>query len=177
MSWKGIVAQQFSPAEFRDYVAGLAFDEWVPDLFIVHHTAEPSLANRPNGLSLRNIRGLESYYRDEKGWNSGPHLFVDDHGIWVFTPLTVKGVHAVSFHSRGIGMEMLGNYDVEDFNSGRGAAVRDNAVAACAIVCAKLGIGPEGILGHRDDPQTAKTCPGNGVDLDAFIARVQGYAV
>ena len=175
--WKGIVDQQFSQFDFNQYVAGLTFDGWVPDLFVVHHTQDPSLAMLPNGLQERNIRGLESYYRDEQGWSAGPHLFVDDHGIWVFTPLTTRGVHAVSFNARGIGMEMLGDYDHEDFNSGRGAAVRDNAVAACAIVCKKLGIGPEGILGHRDDPKTTKTCPGNHVDLDAFIKLVQGYGV
>ena len=35
---------------------------------------------------------------------------------------------------------MLGDYDSEDFDTGRGAQVRDNAVATIAILSAALGI-------------------------------------
>jgi hypothetical protein len=119
--------------------------------------------------------GLERYYRNEKGWSAGPHLFVDDQpaGIWVFTPLTTPGVHAKSFNGRSLGLEMLGNYDVEDFDSGRGALVRDHAVAAIAILSAALDIDPEWMMCHRDEPSTTKTCPGNNVDAVVFIQAVK----
>jgi hypothetical protein len=175
--WKGIVAQNFTPDEFRQYVTGLTFDEWVPTFITLHHTAEPSLADRPNGFNERSMRALESFYRDEQGWSAGPHLFVDDQsaGIWVFTPLTTPGVHAKSFNSHSLGLEMLGNYDAEDFDSGRGLAVQQNAVAAIAILSKALGIDPETMMCHRDEPSTVKTCPGGNVDKGTFIQAVKAY--
>lgn len=175
MNWKGIINQNFTPESFLEYVRGLVWDEWVPEFITLHHTAEPSLANRPQGFNQRSMLGLQSYYRDEQGWSAGPHLFVDDQpaGIWVFTPLTVQGVHAVSFNRESLGLEMLGNYDLEDFDSGRGALVRNNAVVAIAILSLTLGIDPESMMCHRDDPKTTKSCPGNNVDKAAFILAVK----
>jgi hypothetical protein len=70
---------------------------------------------------------------------------------------------------------MLGDYDSEEFDSGRGALVRDNAVAAISILSAKLEIDPETMRLHREDPKTDHHCPGDNVDKAAFIAAVKGY--
>jgi hypothetical protein len=123
------------------------------------------------------MSGLERYYRDEMGWSAAPHLFVDDQpaGIWVLTPLTTPGVHAKSFNPRSIGLEMLGNYDVEAFTSGRGDRVRENAVAAIAMLSAALDIDPDSMRFHRDEPNTTKTCPGRNVDKATFIRAVKAY--
>jgi hypothetical protein len=175
MAWKGIIGKAFTIETFRDYVGGLSWDEWTPDFIVLHHTAVPSLAQRLNGFNVASMSGLQRYYRDEMGWSAGPHLFVDDQsaGIWVFTPLTTPGVHAKSFNGRSLGLEMLGNYDVEDFDAGRGALVRENAVAAIAILSKTLGIDPDSMMCHRDEPSTSKTCPGNNVDEVAFIRAVK----
>jgi hypothetical protein len=69
---------------------------------------------------------------------------------------------------------MLGDFDSEDFSSGRGLAVQQNAVAAIAILSTALGIDPTTMRLHREDPGTSHHCPGDGVDKDAFIAAVQG---
>ena len=177
MIWKGIVGRNFTPDAFREYVAGLTWGAWQPEFITLHHTAVPSLAQRPNGFNNASMSGLERYYRDEMGWSAAPHLFVDDQpaGIWVFTPLTTPGVHAKSFNGRSLGLEMLGNYDVEDFDTGRGALVRDNAVAAIGILSKALGIDPDSMMCHRDEPSTSKTCPGNNVDEVAFIRAVKDY--
>jgi hypothetical protein len=177
MIWKGIVGRNFTPDAFREYVAGLTWGEWQPEFIVLHHTAVPSLAQRPNGFNNASMSGLERYYRDEMGWSAGPHLFVDDQpaGIWVFTPLTTPGVHAKSFNGRSLGLEMLGNYDVEDFDTGRGALVRDNAVAAIAILSNALRVDPDSMMFHRDEPNTTKTCPGRNVDKAAFIRAVKDF--
>ena len=174
-AWKGTVAEGFTPEAFAQYVAALQFVSWLPEFCTLHHTADPNLAQRPDGFTEQHIHNLASYYHDELGWSAGPHLFVDDHLIWVMTPLTVQGVHAVSFNLIAWGIEMLGDYDNEDFNSGRGALVRDNAVAAISILNARLGIDPSTLRFHRDDPRTQKTCPGAGVAKEAMIAAVQKF--
>src|SRR5574340_155912 len=97
--WKGIVGQSFSPAEFLHYVRDLVWGEWRPEFIVLHNTEEPSLAIRPQGIDQDQIEVWEKYYRDEvsngphrpPGWSSGPHVFIDDHQIWVFTPLTTFG--------------------------------------------------------------------------------------
>lgn len=174
--WKGIVGQNFIPETFKEYVKSLTWDAWQPGFIVLHNTGEPNLANRPNGLIYQHILGLQSYYRDDQGWSGGPHLFIDDLQIWVFTPLTVPGVHSPSWNSLSLGIEMLGDYDTEDFDLGRGAMVRDNAVAAIAILSAVLGIDPDTMRLHREDPRTTHHCPGNNVDKIAFIQLVKGYA-
>jgi len=173
--WKGIVGRSFTPEEFREYISGLNWDEWRPEFIVLHHTAVPSLAQRPQGLTHQHILNLEKYYRDEMGWSAGPHLFVDDRQVWVFTTLTTPGVHAKSFNAHSLGVEMLGNYDVEAFDSGRGLAVQRNAVAAIAILSEVLEIDPDSMMCHRDEPSTSKTCPGNKVNKADFIRAVKDY--
>jgi hypothetical protein len=70
---------------------------------------------------------------------------------------------------------MLGNYDVEAFTSGRGDMVRENAVVAIAMLSAALEIDPDSMMFHRDEPNTAKTCPGRNVDKATFIQAVKEY--
>jgi hypothetical protein len=175
MAWKGIVGKSFNPQQFAEYVGTLSWDEWIPEFIVLHNTGEPCLSNRPNGLEPEHIRGLRSYYRDDMGWSAGPHLFIDDLQIWVFTPLTTSGVHAPSWNSKSIGVEMLGDYDSEEFNSGRGELVKQNSAAAIAILSLALGIDPATMRLHREDPKTTHHCPGDNVDKDAFIQLVKEY--
>ncbi|CAN5754127.1 hypothetical protein BH10BAC3_BH10BAC3_12080 [soil metagenome] len=140
--WKGIVAKSFSPDEFFLYCNQLRWYTWRPAFVVLHNTAIPSLAQRPRGLTMQHIKGLERYYRHEKQWSAGPHLFVDDRQIWVFTPLTVSGVHSPSWNSRSLGVEMLGNYEAENFSTGRGLKVRQLTISALRTIHSVLGIDP-----------------------------------
>jgi hypothetical protein len=88
---------------------------------------------------------------------------VDDRQIWVFTPLTVSGTHSPSWNKLALGVEMLGDYDTESFTDGRGLAVRRNAVAAIASLSAVLGLDPQSMRLHREDPLTTHACPGTQV--------------
>jgi len=175
MTWKGIIGKAFDIPGFLEYIRGLVWDEWVPEFIVLHNTGEPTLAQRPQGLTYQHILGLESYYRDDQRWSAGPHLFVDDYHIWVFTRLTTPGVHSPSWNRVALGVEMLGDYDREEFDSGRGGYVRDNAVAAVAILSLALGLDPETMRLHREDPRTDHHCPGDNVDKGAFIQAVKDY--
>lgn len=172
MAWKGIVGKSFTPKQFDAYCEGLSWTGWRPSFVVLHNTGVPSLAQRPHGLTETHIRNLEAFYRDTRKWSAGPHLFIDDKQIWVFTPLTTSGVHSPSWNKIALGVEMLGDFETEPFNSGRGAMVRDNTVAALAILSAALGLDPHGLRLHREDLKTTHACPGKHVKKLEVIQRV-----
>lgn len=172
-TWKGIIGLNFSADDFDSYCHSLQWTAWRPSFVVLHNTAVPSLAQRPNGLTRQHILNLESFYRDTQKWSAGPHLFVDDRQIWVFTPLTVSGVHSPSWNKNALGVEMLGDYATEKFDSGRGLAVRNNAVAAIASLSAVLGLDPDTMRLHKEDPNTTHKCPGKNVNKARFIQAVK----
>jgi hypothetical protein len=172
--WKGIIGRSFDQASFDAYCHTLSWPSWRPSFIALHNTSSPSLAQRPDGLTAQHIQNLQTFFRDTQKWSAGPHLFIDDKQIWVFTPLTVSGVHSPSWNKLAIGIEMLGNYETEDFNSGRGLLVQHNAVAAVASLSAVLGIDPWTMRLHKEDPATThKTCPGRTVDKLVFKTAVK----
>lgn len=173
MAWKGIVGLGFTESEFDSYCHSLSWPAWRPQFVVVHNTAVPSLEQRPNGFTEQHIKNLVSFYRDQQGWSAGPHLFVDDHKIWVFTPLNLSGVHSPSFNKIALGMELLGDYKTESFMDGRGMKVRRNAVAALASLHAVLGMDPGPLRLHKEDPRTTHDCPGKNVNKDELIVEVR----
>jgi N-acetylmuramoyl-L-alanine amidase/Putative peptidoglycan binding domain len=169
-NWKGIIGRGFRAAEFKDYVATLRFTDWRPQFAVVHNTSAPRLSQWHSHPGEVRMRNLESYYRDKQRWSAGPHLFVADDLIWVFTPLTTSGVHSPSWNGVAWGMELVGEYDEEPFNP----AVRENAVDALAALYACRGLDPATIRFHKEDPLTTHTrCPGRNVNKADLIARMQ----
>ena len=175
--WKGIVGTNLTPDEFDNYCHTLQWNAWRPSFIVLHNTATPSLAQRPNGFTKQHIQNLEAFYRDTQGWKAGPHLFIDDKQIWVFTPLTVSGTHSPSWNKVALGVEMLGDYEKEAFDSGRGLQVRQNTVAALATLCAILGIDSHTMRIHREDPLTTHACPGKNVRKLEVIQEVHDLMV
>ncbi len=179
------VGKVWTPASLAEYLKGRAKPAWVKSITL-HHTAEPSLAQRLNGLTIQHIINIREYYKKPKlvkgvmkpGWKSGPHLFIDEDEIFGMCDLAVKGVHAVSFNSSSLGIEVLGSYDVgaEDPKSGRGLRCWMNAAAATKVLLDWLGLqkSEHTILFHRDDPETSKTCPGSAVTKDWFLNLIPG---
>jgi N-acetylmuramoyl-L-alanine amidase CwlA len=173
-NWKPIVGLSFKQDEFDSYCHSLQWNAWRPSFIVLHNTFVPDLVQRPNGFTAQHMKNLQSFFRDQQGWSAGPHLFIDDRRIWVFTPLTVSGVHSPSWNKLAIGIEMLGNYDKDSFDSGRGLAVRQNTVAAIATLSAVLGLDPDTLRLHKEDTRTThKTCPGKNVKKAAVIQEVK----
>jgi hypothetical protein len=177
MPWKGIVKRSFSAADFDAYCHELHWMAWRPSFIVLHNTAAPSLAQRPNGLTEQHIENLEVFYRDQQKWSAGPHLFIDDKQIWVFTSLIVSGVHSPSWNKAAFGIEMLGNYESEAFDSGRGLAVRRNTIAAMATLNAVVGLDPKKMRLHREDQLTTHACPGKNVRKLEVIQQVQDLMI
>jgi hypothetical protein len=171
-TWKGIVGKSFTPETFDDYCHELQWTAWRPSFIVLHNTAIPSLRQRPDGLTQQHIKNLEGFYRDVQKWKSGPHLFIDDTQIWVFTPLIVSGTHSPSWNKLALGIEMLGDFETESFSSGRGLKVRKNTVAAIATLSAVLGIDPHTMWIHREDARTTHKCPGIKVQKLEVIQEV-----
>ena len=159
-------------ADFAAYLASLKFTNWKPSCIVIHHCSEPSLLQRPIGFQAKHMDNLRDFY-EGKGWHAGPHLFVDDNAVWTFSPMTAPGVHAVSFNATGLGIEMLGDYDVEDPWTGRGLDVLTNTAKATKLLMQRLSLGDTCIRFHRDDPKTSKSCPGDRVQKDQFLALVK----
>ncbi len=176
-----IVAKRFAPDEFGAYLGSIALAAFRPSMVVLHNTAVPTLADRPSGFTTAQMADLEHYYAHVQGWSGGPHLFVDDNGIWAFNLLDRRGVHSPSWNSISWGVEMLGDYEREPFDSGRGAKVRSNAVAAVAAMLHKLRVPPSNdhFKLHHEDPKTTHACPGKLVGKEAvrvLLTRALGGA-
>jgi hypothetical protein len=168
-TWKGIVGKGFRSDGFAAYVSTLTFSEWRPQFVVVHNTSLPRLSQWHSTPGEQRMRNLEHFYRDQQKWSAGPHVFIADDLIWVFTPLTVSGVHSPSWNGVSWGVEMVGEYEDEPF----GPAVRENTVDALAVLHACRGLNPDTIRFHKEDPLTThKTCPGKNVNKADLISRV-----
>jgi hypothetical protein len=160
-----IVAKSFTPTEFTAYIQTLALPSlpkgsWKPSFIVLHNTGTPTLDQRPLGLTASHIQNLKSYY-EGLGWHAGPHLFIDDKQIWAFSPLTAPGVHSPSWNAFSWGVEQLGDYDLEAYDTGRGALVKANTIAALAILFHSIQLDSSFLRLHKEDPLTThKDCPG-----------------
>lgn len=158
-----------SPDQFREHVAALDFSSWRPIGIVWHNTAEPNLKRWHDYSRSHWMIGLESYYKG-LGWNGGPHLFCDDgpDGIGLFNALNRRGTHSPSFNAQYIGIEHVGDYNVEDDDTGPGLKVKTNGIMATAIICARLGIPVDNahIKLHKEDPRTDHDCPGENMARD-----------
>lgn len=167
------VGQVFDLPAFRQHVARLDLS-WARGVCL-HHTGTPDLTQRPKGWTIQHMRNLAHFYGEELGWSDGPHLFTDEDQIFGLSPLTSRGVHAVSFNATHIGIEALGDYDEEDPHAGRGAQVWGTTIAATAAIFHAAGwkLDHSTLRFHRDDPRTSKTCPGTRIDKGDILARIR----
>lgn len=175
-----IVGKRFSKSEFYEYAKSvIPSSSWKGSFVVLHNTGSPNLSQRPSGLTSQHIQNLKAYYEGQ-GWSAGPHLFCDQNGIWVFSPLDKKGVHSPSWNSISYGIEQVGDFDIDNYMSGEGEKVRDNAIAAIAIISKLAKIDSTTLKLHKSDPKTDhKNCPGkNCANQYAFLVKgVHDYIV
>ena len=170
------VGRVWTPSELKTYLATLDKPAWATSITF-HNTGAPSLAQRPRGFLPDHLNNLKSYYQG-LGWSAGPHLFIDEDQCWGMCDFRQHGVHAKSFNSNSIGIEVLGNYDEEAPNTGRGAQCWSTATAAGHVLLDWLGLQPSELTVkfHRDDPKTTKTCPGTKVEKTWVIDQINAAA-
>jgi len=158
------VGKVWTASGLKEYLSKISPPKWCTGICI-HHTAAPSLKQRPQGYTAQHIENMKYGYVHDRGWSAGPHFYTDDDQIWGMTPPTIKGVHAIAFNSNSIGVEVLGDYDYEDPFSGRGAACWSMTAETIKVIMEwlKLPINETTIRFHREDPKTSKTCPGTKI--------------
>jgi N-acetylmuramoyl-L-alanine amidase len=179
-TWRGTDGRGMTVEQFAEHVRDIKLGDFVPQFVALHNTASPNKAQWQSSTPIpQRLRNLSSYYSG-MGWHGGPHMFIDDKLIWLFTPLDRPGVHSPSWNSIAWGIEMVGDYDSEPFDSGFGLAVRDNAVAAAAILLKKIGkpCNSQTLRFHYEDARTTHACPGKHVKklevLKEITARMAG---
>ena len=175
MAWKGIVGKGLTLPQFREHAAALEFTTWRPSFMTLHNTAAPTLEQWKAYPAEKRIRNLEAYYRDQMGWSAGPHAFVAHDKIWLFTPFTTPGVHTPSWNGTALGIELVGDYAREDDDRGDGFKAKMNCVAVFGELHMKLGLNPETIRLHKEDPRTDHDCPGKNIEKSEFIELVRQY--
>ncbi len=168
----------YTPGEFRTMVRGLKFAKgWKPEFPTLHNTGVPSLKQWQALGSVPQERwgaNLNGYYKS-LGWHAGPHLVVCPDYIWNLCDLEEDGVSVSCWNKVTLGIEMVGNFEVggDDFASGAGAKVRDNAVWTLAVLCERFGWKIEDVLRfHRECAKDHHACPGSKVSKPEIIQRV-----
>lgn len=162
-------------ADLPEVLRTLEFSSFRPQGVVLHHTAVPSLKQRPQGLLPNHLVNLRLYYEKELGWSGAPHLFVDDQPrpVVIFQRLDRRGVHAASYNRTHWAVEMLGDYSKESPGSGRGKEVYRNTLQVLGALFEFLNRSPDELLFHRDDPLTNKTCPGLLIHKEKVIRQLR----
>jgi hypothetical protein len=144
---------------FADYVARYDFGSIPPDYIVLHHSANPATLftqgpaqaafgkdlhvydageagkseDQIQSQRLQAILAMRKVY-EGKGWQTGPHLFIDDRWIWVFSTMYDAGIHAMwgnfftdPIHGKyhySIGIEVIGYYEKQQWPPAVAALVR-----------------------------------------------------
>ena len=156
-------------------INALQWTDWRPQGITLHNTAAPTLEQwaETGPRHDARIRNLQSFYENDKGWHAGPHWFVSRNWInWFSDPLR-PGVHSRCFNATRFGIEMVGDYDQEEFNAGDGALVRDNAIFLIAALNLKFDFDPDDLKFHVECKKDNHDCPGRKVVKAEVISRVR----
>lgn len=168
--WTPIVGRSFTAAEFAEYCRTVKLAMFKPSFVTVHNTYIPTKAQWTQHPVSHWMDSLTHQYRDVDGWHAGPHLFVDDKVITIFTPLDKPGVHSPSWNNTAWGVETVGDFETEPFDP----ATEGNLIAALAALHRLGNLDPNTIRFHKEDPKTThKGCPGKNMVKGEIIAKVR----
>jgi hypothetical protein len=180
-----LINKSFTIEEFKSYVNSISIINWLrePDIKnrlqfpVIHNTSSPTQAqykswhDRKDWTMEQWGKNLASYYAG-MGWQGCPHLFVGYDKILVLNDLSVHGTHTPSWNKISWGIETTAEFETEAFDGG----VKDNLIAATAILCAKANFNPNVLKFHHDDPATThRSCPGRNLVKSEFIKDVVNY--
>lgn len=152
--------QKLTLEQFEKYVQEKDFGTLPPTFLVIHHTWKPT---KESWNGKKTIDALDKYYRG-LGWGgNGPHLFVAEDGIWLFTDMYDVGIHAGNGNGSltkgySIGIEVVGNYDYGTWEG----ETKKNALGVIRALRSQLKIPDSEIRFHREF-NNKKTCPGAAI--------------
>ncbi len=192
--WPGFDGKPYNRQQLDTHIRATDFSKWrrrngaigKPLYIVMHNTSEPTI-ELWMGWSVEKrqqyIHNVQDYYQHKLGWNAGPHFFVPptpDPCAFGFSDLGTSGVHASCFNSDAIGIEHVGEFNKEAYDTGPGAIVRDNGIYLMALLHNRLGLQPEpyayGVKGlhfHVECARDNHDCPGSHVHKADVIARIK----
>jgi len=161
-----IDGRQMKQAEFTAHINSLDLKGKYDKVFI-HHTASPDETtwDAHNGWvywkqALIDFYGTKIWFDAQGvkhvGWEAGPHLFVDQVGIGLFTPVTQDGVGVVGNNTRTRHIEIVGNFTTRLPDGDR----LQNAIHAAALLLKAGGLNTDALRYHREF-QKDTSCPGD----------------
>lgn len=170
-----IIAKKLTLEEAKVYIRDYDFGTIPPDRLVIHHTWKP---RKEDWNGLVTIKGLKNYY-EGLGWSVGPHLFIAEDGIWLFTPMREVGIHAGKGNSGGsmrngtfwysIGIEVVGDYDTEVWSG----ETKKNTLGTISALMKRLKLENNDIRFHRE--YSSKTCPGAAITKDWLFKELEVY--
>jgi len=190
--WPNFDGKPYTRAELAAHINACDFSTWKhkngsrgkPAFITLHNTSIPTIRvwlSWSPAKRQQYIANMQPYY-EKMGWLGGPHFFVppqDDICAFGFNDLMAAGTHASCFNNVSIGIEMVGEFDREAFDSGPGAQVADNAIYLMALLHNKIGITPSpyiynvrGLHFHVECKADHHDCPGQFVHKPDVVARV-----
>ena len=162
-----IIGRRLSLHEFQDYVRDFDFGPKLPNKLVLHHTWRPT---KEGWAGEQSIQSLKAYY-EKKEWPAGPHLFVAEDGIWLFSTMAKDGIHAGQLNPFSIGIEIVGDYD----NTIWEGQTRYHALGVLTVLMDRLNLQRNQIFFHRD--VSAKTCPGTAITKEWLFAELDNYHI
>lgn len=175
----GMVNLGFTVEEFKIYLRDIVAPKmgaWRPRGVVLHNTG----LNPHWTADVSNLRAIQlmkntsvTWASPPNSWSSGPHLMIGKNGyIVASTPLWIRGTHSPSFNFTHWGIEMVGDYDIEQFPDAQCSAV----VSVIKALMQMLGheINSDTFKLHKEDPKTKhKHCPGAHCgDKPTWLARL-----
>jgi len=188
--WANFDGRPYDRASLAAHIAAIDFSHWrrkdgskgVPLYLVFHNTSEPTIALWLSwSLQVRQqyILNAEHMYEVEDGWRAGPHFFVPptvDPCAFGFSDPGTAGTHASCFNSDSIGIEQVGEFNVEAYDTGPGAIVQDNTIYLAALLYRRIGIAPDTntLKFHIECKADDHDCPGKFArDKAGLIAKIK----
>lgn len=112
---------------------------------------------------------ITRYHTKTKGWrfngyNSGVEIVNGKLEVMIGRPLNIDGAHTYGMNDKAIGICVIGAYDY--------APPHKEKLKVLVVLVKKymkvFNIPKENVIGHREVPNTTKTCPGTKFDMDKF---------
>lgn len=192
--WTNFDGKPYTREQLKTHIDSLDFSNWRrkdgtrgrPLYIVFHNTSEPTI-EQWMGWSVQKrqdyIHNVQQYYENDLGWRAGPHYFVPptiDPCCFGFSNPVTAGTHCSCFNSDSIGIEHVGEFNIEQYDSGPGAIVRDNGIYLMALLHNKLGLEPapysygvRGLHFHIECAHDNHDCPGKNVHKPDVVARIQ----